>query len=585
MNRAARLSLASLALPLLLAACDSGALTPPPERRVELEVTGASHHRYVVSKVLVTATRIEVYSRAERRWLEVVDYAAAGRQVDLMTLQEGNPQGLGAFELPPGRYDEIRLHVLDEGAIEVDEGDGPELLPLGVRPDHRTAIEIKDRFTVSGPGLTQVELDFDVRKSIHRHHGHGHGHGPHQYSLKARIDVIDAQTSETSAVAISAARGGEVHLLGRAGLTIPPGALAQDTVIEIKPSSVSQSSITSARVFPGNVIELLPSGLTFSTPAELRLFYKPEDIPDGLTAENLSILSRSEGQLWAEHTTTTLAGAFLLSASINHFTRYVYGAEVELICPPGAAIDPDPATMRCTTTASTVRTSCAPSVDVEVKMYASDRAEVSVRQMNWESSAETIALVIPRAVSCAAREDAADCAAVAPLCRWIDDDMGNSACSADERFKTIQRVGCGTANIEASPDQGTKTTAFDVNTKDNFNVQLDLIHVLDDSDPFGEGEMYWEFAVNGILVSSQSHDDPWGVSSGHGIFLTRDPVSVGAHCEGDTVNYSGYIADNDAPEQPEWTPFGNVMLPLAAGGHNTGGEPNATFHWSVSCRP
>jgi len=52
-------------------------------------------------------------------------------------------------------------------------------------------------------------------------------------------------------------------------LTIPPGALAEDVEISLRPLSLAPSNAIAAHVFPG--VELLPDGLSLLAPAKLKL--------------------------------------------------------------------------------------------------------------------------------------------------------------------------------------------------------------------------------------------------------------------------------------------------------------------------
>jgi hypothetical protein len=646
----------SLFLPLLLAAlaaCEESEepRSPATSRSVELSFGDAARHRVRVSRVMVTLTHIKVYSRSARAWVTAVDYGDAGRPLNLLTLHSDNPQGVGAFELPAGRYQDLRLFVRPQGTIEVDEGAGPVTKPLHVHDHRRRGLEVDGRFQVVGEGLTQVALDFDARRSISygrgHHHGHhvagvddevaardrddrddrddrrgpghhddrddhrgprrpgdpGHGPGPgpdhgpgwphrpgpgdhdhdYHYALHADLDILDAATSRVSSVLVSAAEGGEVHLLGRAGLVIPPGALREDTEIGISVAEIAPAIAARAGVLPGNAVELEPSGLTFDVPVELTLFYDPAALPAGKTADDFGIVSRHPGESWESHPSVAAPDAFLQTALITHFSIGTLAADIDVICPPGTAR----ADKGLCTPASTVRTSCAPSRDIAVKVYDEDGEELSLRDVLWKSSSPSIAGIVPRAVDCSSFTTQATCDAQEGCA------FDGAACLQDQRFKTIVRNGCGGSVIEALPQEELPgepvpgKAVFSVNTKDSFIGTLHTIAIHDDSDPNGSGELYWLFKIGDFDVSD--HPGTVDVDSGRSIEV-HATASLGSWCEGTPTDFVTKIGDDDGFEEDEVcdkhhgeTPFMPGLQALSARCND--GEPEGTFHFSISCVP
>jgi subtilisin family serine protease len=120
-----------------------------------------------VTKVLVTFNRIEIHGE-ETGWFTAADYGPAGRTFDLLTLQDGRTDELGAFDLAPGTYTQIRLILAEDNLIEVDDGSGPELRPLKVPSGEQTGIKLQGEFIVAENGFTQVVLDFNAEKSVHQ---------------------------------------------------------------------------------------------------------------------------------------------------------------------------------------------------------------------------------------------------------------------------------------------------------------------------------------------------------------------------------------------------------------------------------
>lgn len=596
MHKAALLSLIT---PLLLVACD-GIPEPRLETSIHLSSSSSSHHDTVVSKVLVTLTHIEVYSKAQRRWRTVASYGSRGRMIDLLTLHCDNPQGVGAFELAAGRYEDIRLHTLETGSIEVDEGSGPVVKPLEVRSDDRTGIEVDGRFDVVGQGLTQVGLDFDARKSIKTNH---RSHKTN-YSLKAEIDVIGATTSTTSAVAINAAQGGEVHLLGRADLIIPPGALRADTVIEASIVNLSAGYTSKVGLLPGNIIKLEPGGLTFEVPATLDLYYSSSELPAGMTADDLSIVSRDPGTLWTGHASTSQDGALVLSTEISHLgaeraaraqlapigTVWAVATSIKLVCPPGSSPTPS----ACNPPSSPVTTDCLPTKDVKVRLFDS-ASELFLRNLNWSSDAGAVASVRPTSVDCASIGDQAACD-LQPGCLSDEVAAGVFGCIVDPRFKTVQRNGCGTATLTVLPacdgdipcgEPGVQGQ-FGVDTKDTYRATLDTILVHEDSDPYSDGELYWDFSIGPTTISHRPITNTYSIED-VGTIHVNESQSIGPHCENEELPVGGKLYDEDGFDDPESSPPINATTRMTSGSTRTGGEdngdPDGTFSWSIVCTP
>ena len=211
--------------------------------------------------------------------------------------------------------------------IEVNHGAGPEQLPLKIPSGDQTGIKLVGQFTVSGDGPTSLTLDFDASKSVHHSRGQG-------YTLKPTIKIIEVVTSELAAKEIRAAEGGEVHLLGKAALRIPPGALAEDTVIEIHALELSEPYARKTGLLPGSIIQLERSGLSFRVPAQLSLFYDPAEIPPGLSPQDLTLVSHNRGEAWQEHPSVVSTSPFTITASVSHFTDWAGATQASKIKDP-----------------------------------------------------------------------------------------------------------------------------------------------------------------------------------------------------------------------------------------------------------
>src|SRR4051812_12559846 len=173
-----------------LLGCQEAAPPPPPDTRVHLLLTDAPLGDAEVMRVLVTFTRVDVYSEVTGAWEQVIDYGPSGRTFDLLTLRDGNTEELGAFQLPPGTYDQVRLELNANNQIEVDEGAGPELLPLTVPSGEQTGIKLVHDFTVDGEGATEIVVDFDAEKSVKKV-----GHG---WQVQPVVHVVSTTTSEAA---------------------------------------------------------------------------------------------------------------------------------------------------------------------------------------------------------------------------------------------------------------------------------------------------------------------------------------------------------------------------------------------------
>lgn len=292
-----------------------------------------------VTRVWVTFTTIEVYSQTAG-WMTVVDYGAAGRTFDLLALQNGTTEELGAFQLAPGTYDQIRLHIRGDNLIEVDDGSGPRTEPLTVPSGEQTGIKLVRSFTVPEVGATSIVVDFDAQKSVLRSPGS-------EYKLKPTIKIVEVTTREGTERLISAAAGGAVRILGEAVLDIPPGALDQDMIIGMRVITLDSAITKSAGLLPGSVVDLSPSGLVFKVPATITLHYDPAEIPGGAAESSLVVLHGEHGDPltitdpWEERPSAVDATLRTVSGTLEHFSHAAVGppAVRVTVTPPTVIID------------------------------------------------------------------------------------------------------------------------------------------------------------------------------------------------------------------------------------------------------
>ena len=107
-------------------------------------------------------------------------------EVNLVDLVGGTMAYLGASELEPGHYDQMRLILddTDNANYIVVEGD-PDPQTLKIPSGYTTGIKLVNGFDIVAAGATELILDFDVDKSIVKAGNSG------KYLLKPTIKVVD----------------------------------------------------------------------------------------------------------------------------------------------------------------------------------------------------------------------------------------------------------------------------------------------------------------------------------------------------------------------------------------------------------
>lgn len=152
-----------------------------------------------VSGVYITITNI-AYNTSEGGWQEFEEFnASAVNPVNLLDWQEGKSVSLGDFEMPAGKYTQIRfmLDAVEENKVSggnpgcyitVDDVNHTLYVPSG----SQTGYKAIGNFDVPVNGEVNVTADFDVRKSVTRT-----GNG--LYKLKPTIKlVISAEAGKIS---------------------------------------------------------------------------------------------------------------------------------------------------------------------------------------------------------------------------------------------------------------------------------------------------------------------------------------------------------------------------------------------------
>ncbi|QKT03467.1 DUF4382 domain-containing protein [Ectothiorhodospiraceae bacterium 2226] len=201
------------AVAVLLAGCGGGSDGGPSTGHLTLAITDAPVDE--ASAVVVAFTGVslkpasgpalayhfcaedeEVVARREACDEPVV------RQIDLLALQgEARETLLDGVELPAGRYNWVRLHVLADG--DADDSYLEDTLggrhPLYVPSGDQTGLKLVSGFVVPAGGQADFTIDFDLRKSIHRPAAAGQG-----YRLRPALRLIDTAESGTLAGEVDA---------------------------------------------------------------------------------------------------------------------------------------------------------------------------------------------------------------------------------------------------------------------------------------------------------------------------------------------------------------------------------------------
>ncbi|MCW2573777.1 MAG: hypothetical protein JWO88_3835 [Frankiales bacterium] len=145
-----------------------------------------------LDEVHVTIDKIRVHasSTAEASdpgWVDVS--LGAGRRIDLLTLTNGALQELGAIELSPGRYGQVRMVLAPSGSADgvlanavLPTGATSEV-PLTISGDLSAGIRIPAGIEVVAGEKADFVLDFDACKSVARA-------GEGVYQLKPTISVV-----------------------------------------------------------------------------------------------------------------------------------------------------------------------------------------------------------------------------------------------------------------------------------------------------------------------------------------------------------------------------------------------------------
>jgi hypothetical protein len=115
--------------------------------------------------------------------------------------------------------------------------------------------------------------------------------------------------------------GGTVSIADGTSVSIPAGALAQNTTIQIsgEPNSVSINDVD----LVGPVYRFGPEGTQFAQPVTVTLFYDPSRMPAGETASDIVIMTAAVGSSDFVPLTTAIVDARHVSTTTTHFSDFV----------------------------------------------------------------------------------------------------------------------------------------------------------------------------------------------------------------------------------------------------------------------
>ncbi len=145
------------------------------------------------------------------------------------------------------------------------------------------------------------------------------------------VAACSGGADETETFSFGAEGGTLSH--GDARLVIPPGALTETT--EFKVTTVGNPPVPDALGLAGDVIEILPSGLTLALPATLTLAYSPELV----TAGRVAVYTAPSGGGPADFVAlpTTVVDATHISVLVTHFSYFgpLFDTRISNTCGPG----------------------------------------------------------------------------------------------------------------------------------------------------------------------------------------------------------------------------------------------------------
>jgi len=180
---------------------------------LSLKLTDSANEDY--NAIWVTISEIEVRKEGEDSKTVYSEDVGLPITVDLLSLQNGISTSLGLFDLGPGHYTQIRLHLGNTiGQIIGSDSAKSEYPPqytncvyengicheLTIPSGYQTGIKLNRAFDIQEDTLYELMLDFDARQSVHTT-------GSGSYKMRPTIRIIEvdltgiiAGTSEPGAI-------------------------------------------------------------------------------------------------------------------------------------------------------------------------------------------------------------------------------------------------------------------------------------------------------------------------------------------------------------------------------------------------
>jgi len=262
-----------LVLLLTLATCakQNVAEPEPGSGQVRLMMTDFPVSGRDISQVNVQIMRIEVNTSTalsassstalsasgDAGWFTTIDFGAMGRIFDLLKLQNGNTVELGAFNLPVGNYQQIRLILGVDNSVLVNEGAGYVVRPLATPSGLQTGLKLVDAFTVMNQGYTTIMVDFDAAKSLKYAGG--------IYQLSPTIRVLSVDTSQNYfGLTPSSIAGATLMPTLTTGITINP-QLPPNGLMALHSINIGNNVIVNSNVFTLGICTSTGLGTSAST--------------------------------------------------------------------------------------------------------------------------------------------------------------------------------------------------------------------------------------------------------------------------------------------------------------------------------
>jgi len=262
---------------------------PAPENTFTFRVTALD-----ASNSVITHTNlVEGYA---------VDNLAPAKVNNVSTTLEGE---IIAMDWDPTTANDFQEYVVAEevsGKLQIDS-------PLLTTSDSQAEIT----FPADKDRVRLVVVARDVHNNISRKSD--------IIELNADGSTLEINIDETEEV--TAEEGGTVENTETgAKVTIPAGALSEDTEIEIG----EFSSVPEGADVSGTVIHLGPSGTTFADPVEVTVSYDPNNLPEGVAETELQLVRYDEQeQIWEQLESTVDTEAKTVTGFTDKFSGFAAG--------------------------------------------------------------------------------------------------------------------------------------------------------------------------------------------------------------------------------------------------------------------